>query len=204
MSADDPQRFAIDAVRDTLGKSTDVDSCVALTERIDTLTSQAIEFFQGIACRKGCNFCCRLRVMVYPHEAIALFRYLNSRIPPEKAVSIRKRLTEGAKRGAAKMACAFLVESECAAYPVRPGACSGYHSLSRDECERSDSDPSVTIPMLQGLHHIATSLDEGLDQGLAAAGLNGTRFELHAALAALIRNPALIERWRTGRTLLKE
>jgi hypothetical protein len=178
---------------------------VALTERIAALTSQALEFFQregvgNVACGKGCSFCCHLRVMVYPHEAIALFRYLNSRIPREKAVSIRKRLTENAKRVAQGMACAFLVEGECAAYPARPGACAGYHSLSREKCERGDSD----IPMLQGLHHVATSLDEGLDQALAATNLSSTRIELHTALAALIRNPALIERWRSGRTLLKD
>jgi Fe-S-cluster containining protein len=204
MSADDPRAFALDAVRDTLGKSTDVDSCVALTERIDALTTQAIEYFQGVACRKGCSFCCHLRVMVYAHEAIALFRYLNSRIPAEQAAIIRQRLAENAKRGAPKTACAFLVEGTCAAYPVRPGACSGYHSLSREDCERAHSDSSVTIPMLQGLHHIATSLDEGLDQALAAAGLSNHRVELHAALAALIRNPTLMERWRSGRALLKE
>jgi hypothetical protein len=39
---------------------------------------------------------------------------------------------------------------------------------------------------------------------LAATGLSSTRIELHTALAALIRNPALIERWRSGRALLKE
>lgn len=60
------------------------------------------------------------------------------------------------------------------------------------------------IPMLQSLHHVATSLDEGLDQALAATGLSSMRVELHSALAALIRNPALIERWRSGRTLLKD
>lgn len=205
MSADDPRQFAFDAVRATLGHSTDVDSCVALTERIDTLTTQALEFFQregvgSVACGKGCSFCCHLRVMVYPHEAIALFRYLNSRIPEEQAVGIRKRLMESAKRVAPGMACAFLVEGECSAYAARPGACAGYHSLSREKCERGDSD----IPMLQGLHHVATSLDDGLDQALAAAGLSSLRIELHAALAALIRNPALIERWRSGRPLLKD
>ena len=73
MSADDPtelgqpQPFAFDAVRATLGVSTDVDSCMQLASRIDALMTQAIEYFRkegtGIACRAGCSFCCHLRVM---------------------------------------------------------------------------------------------------------------------------------------------
>ena len=40
-------------------------------------------------------------------------------------------------------------------------------------------------------------------QGLGAAGLSGARVELHAAVAALLRDPALVQRWRGGRTLIR-
>jgi hypothetical protein len=40
-----------------------------------------------------------------------------------------------------------------------------------------------------------------MDEGLAAAGLSSTNIELHTALAALVRDPALIERWRAGQDL---
>jgi hypothetical protein len=209
------QQFAFEAVRATLGKSSDVDSCVALTKRIDVLIEQALDFFQkeegGLACRAGCNFCCHLRVMVYPHEAIALFRYLGSRMSRGRAQQVRLRIIEndaakhsGEQGVGTKTPCAFLIDGKCSAYEVRPAACAGYHSMSRERCEASfnaTGDSPDGIPMLKGLHHVATALDEGTDAALKAGALSGERIELHTALAALIRNPGLIERWRTGREL---
>jgi hypothetical protein len=209
-----PEQFAFDAVRDTFGNSTDVDSCATLTARIDALVEQALDYFQkedaGIPCRAGCSFCCHLRVMIYPHEAIALFRYLGSRMPQPQADRVRERLfanaahisqgddADGVRR---QLPCAFLIDGMCSAYEVRPTACSGYHSLSRSSCEQSCNDPEHSapgIPVLQALEYVRTALDEGMQQALAAAGLSGTRIELQTAVAALIRNPGLIEKWRSG------
>lgn len=214
------QQFAFDAVGDTLGKATDVDACVALAARINGLMNEALDSFQndgaGIACRAGCSFCCHLRVMIYPHEAIALFRYLRSRMPKAQADGVRARLVGNAAhigklaregRIATGIACAFLVEGKCGAYEVRPAACSGYHSLSKERCEAahdSGAASSESIPVLEGLRYVAATLDDGMDQGLAALGLSGHRVELNTAVAALIRDPALIERWRSGRELMKE
>jgi len=214
---DSAQRFGYEAVAATLGASTDVDACVALAGRIDELFEQAISSFQaegaGIACRAGCNFCCHLRVMVFPHEAIALFRYLGSEMPKEQAQAVRKRILENAAHIAAlaregrtqtNLACGFLVDGKCSAYEARPSTCSGYHSLSKEHCEASfDHGGNLPegIPVLSALGYVATALDAGIEQGLNAAKLDATRVELNTAVAALIRNPALIQRWRSGRPL---
>src|SRR5689334_10515066 len=214
---DSAHTFGVEAVAATLGASTDVDACVALTGSINTLIEQAIASFQaddsGIACRAGCNFCCHLRVMVFPHEAIALFRHLGSGMPKEQAQAVRKRVLENAAhiaalaregRTATNVACAFLVDGKCSAYEARPSTCSGYHSLSREKCEASfnnGGDLPEGIPVLSALGYVATALDEGMEQGLNAAKLDATRVELNTAVAALIRNPALIQRWRSGRPL---
>ena len=211
------RRFAFNAVRETLGASSDVDSCTTLAAGIDSLIGQAFEHFQkdgaDIACRAGCSFCCHLRVMVYPHEAIALFRYLGSRMLKEHVSLVRQRVLENADairkasregRAPARAACAFLIDGKCSAYEVRPGACAGYHSLSREHCEKTYDDPAASsegTPVLQALRYIAEEMANGMDEGLAAAGLSGTRIELQTAVAALIRNPALIARWRAGREL---
>jgi len=209
------QQFAVQAVHHTLGQRTDVDSCAALTRRINGLLDEAFQHFQqdgaALACRAGCSFCCHLRVMVYPHEAIALFRYLGSRMPREQTTVVRERVVQNAAliregRAPAALACAFLVDGKCSAYEVRPGACSGYHSLSRERCEaeyQSAANAPDGVPVLKALRYVAAALDDGMEQGLSALGLSKARIELHIAVAALIKSPALIQRWRSGRELLK-
>ena len=209
------QEFAARAVRATLGRSTDVDACVALVGQIDQLLDQAAQHLpQGgaqLACRAGCNFCCHLQVRVLPHEAMALFRYLQSRMSPPNAERVRMKISEYTQapqlsgHPAARRACAFLIEGECSAYEVRPSACAAYHSVSRQRCEQSFHDPALPsgTVALEALMVVALALEEGVNAGLQAQGLSHTPMELHAAVAALLANPALIARWRAGRPLLK-
>jgi hypothetical protein len=198
------------AVRDTLGHSTDVDACVALVDRLDRLLAQAADHLAppgaGLACRPGCNFCCHLRVMVQPHEAIALFRYLQSQMPPATAQSVRTRVRDYATSATTSpRACAFLVGGQCAAYAARPSACAGYHSLSKERCEQSFLDPSrpTSTVALRSLQVVATALEDGVNSALRGQGLSQDRIELHTAVAALLADPGLIARWRNGRPLLK-
>lgn len=218
-SPDSPLSFGHAAVEATLGRSTDVDSCSALSTRIDTLLDQAISHFQdngaAIACRDGCNFCCHLRVMVYPHEAIALHRHLGTRMSSEQARSVRTRLLENAEEvrrrdreglAPAGVPCAFLVGGRCAAYAARPSSCAGYHSLDAGACEAALDQPIDAlspIPHLEALRYTAATLEEGIETGLSAQRLDGSKIELHTAVAALIRNPSLIARWRSGKNLLR-
>ncbi len=202
------QEFASQAVRETLGRSSDVDACMALVSRINGLLEQAAgQLAQGdapLACRKGCSFCCHLTVMVMPHEAIALFRYLQSRMPDALAGPVRMRLRErAASPAAAPRACAFLVAGECAAYEARPSACAAYHSLSKARCEQSFQNPALPsgTVVLRSLQAVTAGLEDGVSAALAAQGLSPVRMELHAAVAALLAKPALIARWRAGRAL---
>ncbi|HEV2702834.1 MAG TPA: YkgJ family cysteine cluster protein [Steroidobacteraceae bacterium] len=206
------QQVAAQAVRGTLGRGTDVDACTALVSRVDQLLEQAAQQLQqpgaALACRIGCSFCCHLRVMVLPHEAIALFRYLQSQMPADRAQRVRAKLREYTNAGAevpSRRPCAFLVEGACAAYEVRPSACAAYHSLSRERCEQSFHDPGLpgAAVALESLWAVAVALEDGMKEALQTQGLSRTPVELHAALAALLADPALIARWRSGRPLLK-
>jgi hypothetical protein len=209
------QQFAARAVRDTLGRGTDVDACVALVGQVDQLLEQAARHLPDggarLACRAGCSFCCHLQVRVLPHEAIALFRYLQSRMAPATAERVRGKIREyapasgAAGHAPARRPCAFLVEGECSAYAVRPSACAAYHSVSRQRCEQSFDDPSLAsgTVALQALMVVALALEEGVNEALQAQGLSHTPLELHTAVAALLADPTRIARWRAGRALLK-
>jgi Fe-S-cluster containining protein len=202
-------RIAAEAVRGTLGVSTDVDACVALAARIDGLLEQAHESFRdsgaSIACSAGCTFCCHLRVMVMPHEAIALFRHLGSGMPRPTAERVRARLRERPRAGAeaASKPCAFLVDGLCSAYEVRPSACASFHSLSRDRCRENfeGSAAAGATPVLQSFQYVATEMEAGVEAALADAGLSPARIELQEAVGSLLRDPSLIARWRSGRDL---
>lgn len=212
--SDSSTYFAVAAVHETLGRSTGVDSCTALSARIAGMLGQALDYFRNetaVACQAGCSFCCHLRIMVYPHEAIALFRYLGTRMDEEQAAGVRQRLFANAqqltrqKSGEAPRAhaCAFLVDGRCSAYEVRPAACAGHHSLSRQRCEEAYehdglSPPEKGIPVSLAIDRVASTMKEGLDQGIAAIGLSAGLVELQTAVAALVRNPGLIAKWRTG------
>ncbi len=206
------QQFGAQSVRRTLGRSTDVDACVALVGEVDQLLTQAAAQLQStgatLACRAGCNFCCHLRVMVLPHEAIALFRHLQSRLSAPTAQRVRARILGSGVPGAStvpRRPCAFLIDGECAAYEVRPGACAAYHSLSRERCQASFEDPAVpsSTVALQALQMVAEALEEGIRGAIKAEGLSNEPVELHTAVAALLKDPALIARWRAGKPLIK-
>jgi Fe-S-cluster containining protein len=206
------QEVAAQVVGGTLGRSTDVDACVALVRRVDRLLEQAAQHLPeagaALACRIGCNFCCHLQVRVLPHEAIALFRYLQSQMPADTADRVRAKLKEYTAPSAAaqaRRACAFLVDGECSAYEVRPSACAAYHSLSRQRCEQSFQEPALPAGTvaLESLMVVSMALEDAVSLALRTRGLSDVRGELHTAVAALLADPALISRWRTGRPLLK-
>lgn len=206
------QEVAAQVVRGTLGRSTDVDACIALVRRVDQLLEQAAQHLPeagaALACSTGCNFCCHLRVLVLPHEAIALFRYLQSQMSAITADRVRAKLKEYTSSAAApdsRRACAFLVDGQCAAYEVRPSACAAYHSLSRPRCEQSFREPSLPAGTvaLESLMVVAMALEEGVSSALRTQGLSDIPGELHTAVAALLADPALIARWRAGRPLAK-
>jgi Fe-S-cluster containining protein len=215
-------RFAADLTTSTLKRSTDVDSCVALAEKLDRSLDAALAHARQslgapIACRAGCSFCCHLRVEVLAPEAIALFRFLKAQIPAEQARAIAARVVANADRvatmtpeqhAAARVQCAFLLDGRCSAYRARPLACAGFHSLDVSECERAFEDAATDsasrIPMVGEIKEMEAGTATGIGQALRALKLDDQPMELHTALAALLRDPTLISRWRSGRSLIKK
>src|ERR1700733_5751787 len=93
-------QFIREVTASTLKNGTDVDSCTALVATTDRRFEATFEHLRkegaAIACRTGCSFCCHLRVTVAPHEAIALFRHLTSRISASLAQEIEQRVLANA------------------------------------------------------------------------------------------------------------
>lgn len=213
-------QYAFDATGETLSHGADVDACAEVAARIDQRFDVTYAYLKKkdvpIACRAGCSWCCHIRVELLPHEAIALFRYLNTQIEPETRSAIVERifanarqikpLTEGQHRRT-NIQCAFLVDNRCSVYPVRPMLCAGHHSLDVNPCIEGFNNPTDeqdTIPLIDVLVFIRGAMMDGAQQALNGLKLDGQALELNTALAALLRDPSLIGRWREGRRLLKK
>jgi Fe-S-cluster containining protein len=212
-------RFIFDVTVSALKRGTDVDSCTSLVAKADRKFEETFDHLRKegapIACKSGCSFCCHLRATVAPPEAIALFRYLRSQIPATLAQQIEQRVLANAERIAhmteeqhlsTNVRCAFLVDGTCSAYRARPMACALHHSLDVDACERLYENPadfSVGIRKLKVIEDTMTATHAGMRQALEGLGLSDEPMELHTAVAAILRDQSLIERWRSGRPLLK-
>jgi Fe-S-cluster containining protein len=188
-----------------LGRSRAPATCAAVCRRlngvIDGELAGALNAGAAVACAPGCDFCCHLRVEVFPHEAAALLEHLQSRTTAAAAAATRERILANALRidgltaaehRAAAIPCALLVDGRCSAHDVRPSACAVYHSLSRERCEHSFRHPEDigTVrnarPALLELQVMGSALIEATQAGLTAAGLDGEQRELHQALRALL------------------
>ncbi len=212
-------RSIFDATVGALKSGADVDSCTALVAKADRSFEANFDRLRQkgapIACKSGCNFCCYLRVTVTAPEAIALFRHLRSQLPAPLAHEIEQRVLANAaqiahmteeQRSSTNVKCAFLVDGACSAYRARPMACALHHSLDVDACEhlyQNPTDVSVGIRKLKVIEDTMAATHAGLKQALEGLGLIDAPMELHIAVAAVLRDPSLIERWRSGRPLLK-
>lgn len=212
-------RFIADVTVSTLQGSSDADSCAALVAKAGRRIEATFEHLRKegarIACKAGCAFCCHLRVTVTAHEAIALYHYLRSKIPAAQAQEIEQRVLANAERiaqmtqeqhWATNVQCAFLVDAKCSAYRARPMPCALHHSLDVDACETSYENPadhSVGIRKLKVIEQTMAATQAGMRQAFGKLRLNDEPMELHTALAAILRDPSIIERWRRGHDLLQ-
>ncbi len=119
--------------------------------------------------------------MVFPHEAIALFRLSRRGMPKEQAQAVRQRVLENAAhiaalgregRSATNLPCAFLVDGKCSAYEARPAACSGLSLAQSGKNARRRSTMVATCRKVfrysAALRYVAAALDDGMEQARAA------------------------------------
>jgi hypothetical protein len=160
-------------------------------------------------CRTGCAWCCHVLVAVAAPEALSIAGYLQREIPAERTATLSAAIAEldglvrgldADERAVRQLPCAFLVESKCAIYPVRPVLCRGWNSLDVVACRENYRQPDimpVTVYALQ--RRLAVQVADGVDTALAEAGLGGgTDLELTAAVRIVMEVADAAERLLAG------
>lgn len=163
-----------------------------------------------VACRAGCDFCCRVPMGVQAHEVLLAADYLQTHFTPAqiaetigRAAVHRARLAApgAALYGGLGQACSLLREGRCSIYEARPQICRAHHASDASVCQAFLTDPGVEIdrvyiPALRG-RMFAVML--GIDQGVAEAGFDERAYDFNAALHAALTDSLCAFLWARKR-----
>lgn len=170
------------------------------------------------ACKAGCGWCCHQQVGVSAPEAIRIAIHLRA-LPEAEGAAMAKRVADVAQRtrgmnthqrATSKLACPFLgADGGCMIYAVRPLRCRSLHSIDAEFCiacyedldgMRRKMDAGELKPVyLDTPERIYDSALAGVLKALSkGAPKSVVSLELAAAVAALLDQPKLAERWLAG------
>ncbi len=168
------------------------------------------------ACQAGCSFCCHTAVTVAPPEAFAIAAYLQDHCSSAERDKLRLRLDCNAELAssmprneyiASLIPCGLMTEDgNCMAHPVRPLACAGFLSTSRQKCEaefkREPDRAAVPIDKFASAAGLCVAI--GTQNACNGAGLDGTAIELHHALRRIMDTPDAAARWASGEEVFQD
>ena len=175
----------------------------------DDMLTGCLKSGTKLPCKKGCSWCCFLRVKVTPLEVMGIVDYLRSRLKPEQNPELWQRLIRTAGlirelRGnpgvCAERMCPLLVDGKCLAYPVRPIACRVYHSLNPSDCEAYMKKDDSSLTIRRDIFGLSMGIFAGLTEGLRAVGLQTRLLELTTGLRIAMDDSGsnLANRWLSG------
>lgn len=163
------------------------------------------------ACKRGCGYCCHLRVEIRPHGAFVLANHIRTKFDAAQRARVMTRIEQSLERIQSMTAeqhiragipCALLEEGVCTAYEARPTACRKYHSVSVKTCRDAFLDTSAPLTgdiEDEQVRLAGNAVALGYAKGLEDAGYDIKLYELHGALHSALTNPKLGKRYRRGK-----
>jgi Fe-S-cluster containining protein len=159
-----------------------------------------------VACRDGCDFCCRVPVDVQAHEVFFAADHIQVHFPPAALTDVIARLAAHRDRVAALAAgaratsrspCALLVAGSCSVYAGRPEACRSHHTSDATVCEANMADPSVNLSKvyIPALRARMFAVMLGLDEAIEAAGYDERSYDFGSALHEALTNSLCLVLW---------
>ncbi len=154
----------------------------------------------GLACRKGCAFCCHQWVSVTAPEAF----YLAKRLKPRQvervvATAVDRREARFTGQGTFRSPCPLLRDDACTAYDARPLVCRMAVSTTLETCRRvywENADERIPVPpVFSGMRFV---VQMALAAALVHSGLATAACELSGAVARASEDPGLERRWLAG------
>jgi Fe-S-cluster containining protein len=168
-------------------------------QTIDEVTANA----PRLGCKSGCAWCCYQNVEVTIPEAILIAAHIAADDPRRQRVAEAAATLGGlddSARARAGKPCPLLVENRCSVYDDRPLMCRGMMAADAERCRHAyeaatggNDDTSVEIfPVAQ---YFMLGDQAGMRGILKDMGLQYDLVEMTRAVAAILADPDIVERW---------
>ena len=159
-----------------------------------------------VACRSGCDFCCRVPVDVQAHEVLYAADHILTHFTPAAVEALIARLAAHRARVAAfapgerdtsRQPCALLHEGACSIYDGRPQPCRAHHTSDADACAAYMTDPTIDITKvyIPALRARMFAVMLGIDEAIEAAGYDERSYDFGSALHEALTDTACLDVW---------
>ena len=177
-----------------------------LAELDRTFASTPAKIRAAVACRAGCDFCCRGPVGAQAHEVLIAADYVRSHFSPEEVAVVvgragahRARATGlgAADQARLSQACPLLRDGHCSIYEARPESCRAHHSSDAEACEAYLADPTFPIQdaFIPALRRRMFAVMLGMDQAIEEAGFDDNAYDFGSALHEALTNSMCALLW---------
>lgn len=159
-----------------------------------------------VACRAGCDSCCRVPVDAQAHEVFFAADHIQTHFSPDALDDVIARLAGHRERIAAlaagerdhsRLACALLRDGSCSIYAGRPQPCRGHHSSDASVCAAYMTDPTVDVSAvyIPPLRARMFAVMLGVDEALERAGYDERSYDFGSALHEALTNSLSLVSW---------
>lgn len=159
-----------------------------------------------VACRAGCDACCRVPVDVQAHEVFFAAEHmqvnfsagdLDDAVDRLEAHRGRMATFRDGERDTSRQACALLRAGSCSIYAGRPQPCRAHHTRDAEVCAEHMADPTVDISKvyIPALRARMFAVMLGVDESLEAHGYDERSYDFGSALHEALTNSLCLPRW---------
>jgi len=178
---------------------------------MDQFVSNLTDLPLGSACKKGCAYCCHLKVGASIPEVIVIYGFLESHSDSVQIQDCIKRILQPeiyedhhneTHYSAKQSPCPFLNYNkggECLIYIYRPFSCRAYHSLDVSSCKEGfNADEDVSIPCYPNFKAFTDVYSTIFTQAMKQNGLCSDHVIFVKALKILFKETNTVHKWLMG------
>ena len=164
-----------------------------------------------IACKKGCDSCCYLRVSATIPEVLNIAEQILDNFSDAEIASLKQRLAHNLEQVEGlntrqklnkMLPCPLLVDHSCSVHALRPLHCRSHHSVDVDACKQGLIHPdTVQIPHFLEVETVVLPVSQGIHAAIREKKLKDSEVVLVPALSIALNNTNAGQRWLAGEDL---